>query len=179
MNQPPARRSPVKRRIAALDTGMLAEMLVAQWLTLQGWTILQRRWRCRWGELDLVAYSESIAAQPQSLESPLIFVEVKARSTGNWDENGLMAITTQKQAKLWQAAKFFLSDDPALAELPCRFDVALVYNEPVRRVSPSTPLVTSDSLELPTSIELGQPVTIAGYCLTLQHYIRDAFEQSF
>ena len=177
MNELPIRRSSAKRRIAALDTGMLAEMLVAQWLTLQGWKILQRRWQCRWGELDLVAYSESIAAQPQSLESPLIFVEVKARSTGNWDENGLMAITTQKQAKLWQAAKLFLSDYPDLAELPCRFDVALVYRQPMRQVSSSMSLGEVDSIELPASIEFGQPVTIAGYCLTLQHYICNAFEQ--
>ncbi|MDY7015911.1 MAG: YraN family protein, partial [Cyanobacteriota bacterium] len=35
--------------------GELGEKVVALWLERRGWRILERRWRCRWGELDLVA----------------------------------------------------------------------------------------------------------------------------
>ncbi|NJL23491.1 MAG: YraN family protein [Leptolyngbyaceae cyanobacterium SM1_3_5] len=99
--------------------GIAAEALVADWLIAQGWAIEFRRWRCRWGELDLVARQ----VQP----TPTIaFVEVKARSRGNWDADGLLAITPQKQAKLIQAAQLFLADRPHWAEYTCRFDVALV-----------------------------------------------------
>ncbi len=37
------------------DIGVLGEYLVAQWLQTRGWIILHHRWRCRWGEIDLVA----------------------------------------------------------------------------------------------------------------------------
>lgn len=101
------------------ELGIQAEAFVADWLMAQGWTIECRRWRCRWGELDLVA------RQMQPMPT-LAFVEVKARSLGNWDANGLLAITAQKQAKLVQAAQLFLADHPQWADWTCRFDVAIV-----------------------------------------------------
>lgn len=111
---------------AKATVGALAENFVAQWLTQQGYTVLERRWHCRWGELDLVVQTPSSSAnQPQS-QVTIAFVEVKARSRGNWDADGLLAITPQKQAKLWQTAQLFLATYPHWAEQPCRFDVALV-----------------------------------------------------
>ncbi len=38
-----------------LDIGALGEDLVAKWLTQSGWNILHRRWRCRLGEIDIIA----------------------------------------------------------------------------------------------------------------------------
>ncbi|MFE4104725.1 YraN family protein [Almyronema epifaneia] len=105
------------------ELGQQGEQMVADWLMRQGWQILYRRWRCRWGELDLVAY-HSGANRPD--DAQLSFVEVKTRSRGNWDSNGLLAITVTKQAKLWQSAKLFLAQHPDLADCSCRFDVALV-----------------------------------------------------
>lgn len=96
---------------------------MADWLIQQGWQILHRRWRCRWGELDLIAY-QGANTSPESQQ--LSFVEVKTRSRGSWDQNGLLSITAAKQDKLWQSARLFLAQSPDLAEYPCRFDVALV-----------------------------------------------------
>lgn len=125
--------------------GLLGENLVADWLVEQGWEILQRRWRCRWGELDLVALAgqgetKFIPSDPrvQTLEPTLIFVEVKTRRGGNWDADGMLAVSPTKQAKLWQAAELFLSEHPEWVQYPCRFDVALVKYEPLNALSPAS-----------------------------------------
>jgi putative endonuclease len=136
--------------------GQLAETLVADWLKQQGWEILARRWHCRMGELDLVARQADCLA----------FVEVKARSRGNWDGDGLLAITAAKQSKLLLAAQFYLAEFPELAELPCRFDVALVNSRAGANLTEQEA----------GPIRLNQPVAVGGYQLTLRHYIPGAFE---
>ncbi len=188
------------------DLGNVAEAFVAQWLVQQGWQILHRRWHCRWGELDLIA----LPPAPTATQS-LVFIEVKARRRGNWDEDGLLALTRQKQQKLWKAATLFLAESPDLAELPCRFDVALVHSRalpraPQRIAQPQPkaeaplpilptlpkqqrryalragkptptpqPSLQQPSLQITKPIQLGSAVAIAGYQLTLQQYILDAF----
>ncbi len=171
------------------DIGVLGEELVAQWLQSTGWMVLHRRWRCRWGEIDIIAHREPLAQQQtlshgqQATEnSPFItFVEVKTRSRGNWDAGGLLSITPQKQAKLWQTARCFLARYPKLASQPCRFDVALVS---CQRPSPKegdrlseTPIAVSSSAEsLLLPVQLGQVKVISGVQLSLQDYIPSAFD---
>ncbi|MBA3689621.1 MAG: YraN family protein [Chloroflexi bacterium] len=55
------------------ELGERAEEATAAWLEARGWTILARRWRCREGELDLVA---------RDPDRVLVGIEVKARRTG-------------------------------------------------------------------------------------------------
>lgn len=171
---PDGSKSSVPSGSRSNDIGILGENLVAEWLQGCGWKILQRRWRCPWGEIDLIARGQeeigNFTPRP-SLRSPdpssiVIFVEVKTRRRGNWDADGRLAIGQTKQAKLWQAAELFLRDRPALAHLPCRFDVALVRCDPA----------ASDPVPVPPiAIAIGQPVAIDGYRLTLQDYIPAAF----
>ncbi len=105
--------------VSKKQTGDRGEALVIAWLQQEGWQIVAQQWRCRWGELDIVAF------RPQ-IPSCLAFVEVKTRCQRNWDEAGRLAVTPQKQQKLWLSAEHFLSQYPQWGELPCRFDVALV-----------------------------------------------------
>lgn len=153
------------------NVGQLAENLVAQWLVSHGWSILQQRWRCRWGELDLVMQTPGAIATPSPIPQPspqssLVFVEVKARSRGNWDKNGLLSITPKKRQKLWQTAELFLATFPDLAHYPCRFDVALVSHRPSSLPpNAATPLI----------IQLRHPIQVNGCILTLNRYIQNAF----
>lgn len=157
----------------APDVGELGERLVAQWLQAQNWDILHHRWRCRWGEIDLIAQ-----LNPDTLSPLVAFVEVKTRSRGNWDADGRLAITASKQAKLRQTAQLFLAEHPDVANLPCRFDVALVNCQRLRRdamqLSDSSADVGKGVTIAP--IMLGQPVFVPGYRLILQDYIPSAFD---
>jgi putative endonuclease len=172
------------------NVGELGEQLVAQWLQTQDWVILHHRWRCRWGEIDLIA--QRTLAQQQashkgqknnsSLDTLLAFVEVKTRSPRNWDADGLLAITPQKQAKLWQTAQLFLAERPDLANLPSRFDVALVSCQRLSQgshphvldLSPS-PTAVGKAIQV-QRVQMGKPVLVAGYRLILQDYIQSAFD---
>lgn len=144
------------------ELGNYGEDLTACWLVQQGWRILQRRWHCRWGEIDLIAQGYNTQAGGR-LSSPMIaFVEVKTRSQGNWDADGLLAVTRSKQKKLWTTARYFLVRHPHLAELPCRFDIALVACQS----APST--AAKASLRIPNRRSY----------IVIQDYLVNAFDYS-
>jgi putative endonuclease len=158
------------------DIGTLGENFVAEWLQQQGWEILHRQWHCRWGEIDIIALGtdadRKINRGNENSRFPipdsriLVFVEVKTRRRGNWDADGMLAVSTTKQTKLWQTAEIFLSDRPDLANNPCRFDVALVRCESLR---PNTQQMS------PSTVANHQSALAGNYRLTLQEYIRSAF----
>lgn len=57
-----ARSHPTKN-----DVGTIGEALVVQWLSQQGALVLQQRWRCRWGEIDAIAYFPKTPEIPETL----------------------------------------------------------------------------------------------------------------
>lgn len=186
------------------DVGKLGEQLVARWLQAQGWEILHHRWHCRWGELDLIArqilqevkepsrdVSPLGGGKPKKFFSStahllpfLAFVEVKTRSPRNWDADGMLAITPQKQAKLWKTAQMFLAEQPSFGDLPCRFDVALVscQRQPQGSRKADALLYSSSAdgevVQLPL-VTLSQPILLGGHKLILQDYIPSAFDVEY
>lgn len=140
--------------------GNLGEMLVKKWLETKNILILHQNWHCRWGEIDLIAQDKNSLT--------LAFIEVKTRQKSNWDNNGINAITEAKQAKICQSAELFLSEYPHFAQLPCRFDVALVTYQKTVSIS--------KNIDLPPVIELKQPIFYENYQLMIQNYIFCAFE---
>ena len=95
--------------------GNRGEDAAAAWLESQGGRVVERQYRCRWGEIDLIAWSA---------EGVLCFVEVKTRSPGSMAAPR-EAVTRSKQKKLRDAASWYLAQTGL--ECPCRFDVAEVY----------------------------------------------------
>jgi len=108
-------RPPVDRR--RLDLGARGEDLAAGWYTSRGYTVLERNWRCRDGELDLVV----------ARGGGVVFCEVKTR-TGSTFGLPAEAVTAEKQRRLRRLATRWLAEQPpggrGFAEL--RFDVASV-----------------------------------------------------
>ena len=142
--------------------GELGEQLVGKWLSEQDYQILHYRWRCRWGEIDVIARQKS---QPM-----LVFVEVKTRSDRNWDNKGLDAIALQKQRKISQTAALFLAKNHQLADFYCRFDVALVQ---CQKSQNSDRYMSKDPQQF-LKVE-NYP---DGYSLMLEHYLENAFDFS-
>ncbi len=141
------------------ELGNYGEQLVCDWLHRQNCQVLHRQWHSRFGEIDLIAKGQSGRGKLRC--EMLAFIEVKTRSQGNWDANGLLALTHSKQRKIRTTARYFLVRHPHLSNLPCRFDVALVSchtGEPSER---SQKLV----LSVPNSSKY----------LALQTYLADAF----
>ena len=79
-----------------------------------GVSILARRYRSRFGEIDIVATCDEI----------IVFVEVKARA-GDEFGGGAVAVTPWKQRRIAQMALDYLSRHH-LHDRPCRFDVVTV-----------------------------------------------------
>ena len=48
------------------DIGVTGEDLVAQWLQSKGWAILHRRWRCKLGEIDIIAQHSGEQGKPNT-----------------------------------------------------------------------------------------------------------------
>ena len=79
-----------------------------------GYAILARRYRSRFGEIDIVA----------NHEETIVFVEVKARD-GDEFGGGAAAVTAWKQRRIAQMAIDYLSRNN-LHDRPCRFDVVAI-----------------------------------------------------
>lgn len=81
--------------------GRRGEELAVRHLATLGWHILDRNWRCRDGELDIVAFDPEADA--------LVFVEVKTRA-GLGFGDPLDAVTWRKQGKLRQLCLLWLAE---------------------------------------------------------------------
>ena len=82
------------------------------YLAARGLTLVERNFRCRLGEIDLVMLHEQ----------KLVFVEVRSRTSRRFT-TAAASIDLRKQRKLARAAGFFLLRRPRLRHHPVRFDV--------------------------------------------------------
>lgn len=94
--------------------GLWGEEQAARYLESQGYQVTASRYRCREGELDLVAEGKGY----------LCFVEVKLRKDHHLAQ-AREFVTPAKQRKVRIAAQYYLLDHPT--QLQPRFDVIEVY----------------------------------------------------
>ena len=96
---------------ASLSLGKHGEDLACRELRRRGYAVLARRYRTRWGEIDIVARDGDT----------LVFVEVKTRRSAGFG-GPIAAVDFTKQRRLINMARSYLMGVHG-PEPPCRFDV--------------------------------------------------------
>ncbi len=91
--------------------GAAAEQLAAEYLQRKGLSVIERNFRVRGGEIDLVCRDGKTT----------VFVEVRLRSSSDFG-GAAASITAAKQARLIMAARHWLAHH---GETHCRFDCVL------------------------------------------------------
>ncbi len=104
--------------------GSRYEEKAAAFLQEKGYQILERNYRDRAGEIDLIARDGMY----------LVFVEVKYRrnrETGYPEE----AVDVRKQTRIRHTAEYYLYSRRYPADTPCRFDVVSILGEEIRLIA--------------------------------------------
>ena len=102
---------PADARAAA---GGRAEALAAEFLVARGLSIVERNFRCRRGEIDIIARDGDT----------LVFAEVRLRTRSDYG-GAAASITARKRARMTAAALFYLGGRSGTPP-PCRFDALLL-----------------------------------------------------
>lgn len=99
------------------ETGLQGEKEAEEYLCRKGMICLERRFRNRCGEIDLIMMDQEV----------IVFVEVKTRRTGP-PGNGLMSVNPGKQKRIARSAALYLMNTRQMNR-PVRFDVVEVNPE--------------------------------------------------
>lgn len=92
--------------------GTNAEAAALLWLQQQGLICIQKNFRCKGGEIDLIMRHKD----------QLVFVEVRLRSKSGFGD-AAESVTGRKQRRIILAARHFLLMQPRWQKIACRFDV--------------------------------------------------------
>ena len=95
--------------------GKAEENTAADYLTKRGLRIISRNYRCKGGELDLVALHNG----------ELVFVEVRYRAFTAWGD-AVESVGKIKQRRWMHAARYFCLQHPEYSNLAMRFDLVAI-----------------------------------------------------
>jgi putative endonuclease len=109
---------------AHLEFARLGERQAADFLKANGYKIIARNYKTKFGEIDIVAKEKET----------IVFVEVKARHSDRFG-GPEAAINRFKQGQISKAALFFLKDN-GLLENKARFDIVSIrYREKLPQIN--------------------------------------------
>lgn len=126
---PPAEPQPDRRRAL----GIAAEEFAANWLAQQGYEVLERNYRRRWGEADIIARDPD--------DDVTVIVEVRSRRDPRRGVEALLSIGQRKQRQLLRVAHGLISE--AEFEQDLRIDIIVVGGDPQRGFRVLTHLVNA------------------------------------
>ena len=98
------------------EAGDRGEAMAAEYLRENGYEILASQFRCRFGEIDIIAADRHY----------VVFVEVKLRASDRFVRAGAY-VTAAKQARIRTAASLWLAEHET--QLQPRFDVIEIYGD--------------------------------------------------
>ena len=104
------------------ELGTQKELLAMQYLEQHGMKLLQRNFRCRIGEIDLIAKDGNC----------LVFVEVKYRSSNRYG-SPLEAVNLRKQQTIRKVAQYYLLGK-GQTDCPVRFDVVGICGSQIEHI---------------------------------------------
>ncbi len=93
--------------------GMQGEEFAAQYLIERGYEVLERRYKTKFGEIDLIVEKDDV----------LCFVEVKLRQKL---EDALHSVTLRARRRIEQSALYYISENPQVQDKSMRFDVIAI-----------------------------------------------------
>lgn len=98
--------------------GTKRELEAAEFIRKQGYVLLEKNFRCRIGEIDLIARDGAY----------LCFIEVKYRASTS---KGFPAeaITPTKIHRITRTAQFYMLMHQLPQDTPCRFDAVVILGE--------------------------------------------------
>lgn len=102
--------------------GDQGEQVAACWYEQHGYDVVERNWRCRAGELDLVVRRGG----------EFVFVEVKARTSTAF-MSPLEAVTHEKRRRIRHLAALWIDQSP-VRPVQIRFDVVAVVGDDIEVV---------------------------------------------
>ena len=106
-----------------IELGRSGEDLISDYLTKKGYLIIDRKWRIKSGEIDLIASTP---------EGVIVFIEVKTRSSESFG-HPLEAINSEKQSRLMRLALAWLLANKKWNN-PYRIDCAAVIMDTPPRI---------------------------------------------
>ena len=105
-------------RLRGPHSGDAGETLACRHLEALGYTVVARNFRCRSGEIDVIARDGDVT----------VFVEVKDRG-GRSHGEGHESVTFGKRRRVVRAARLYAASH-GLSESPIRFDVISIERDP-------------------------------------------------
>jgi len=100
------------------QTGQVTEAAACRYLQNAGLKLLEKNYRCRQGEIDLIMLDNA----------DLVFIEVRFRRHSGFG-SGAESVTVAKQQKIIHTAQHFLASHQSEAAKACRFDVISVTSQ--------------------------------------------------
>lgn len=99
------------------EIGRWGEEKACEYLTQEGYDVLERNFSCSQGEIDIVAW--------EAKKKELVFIEVKTRTNRNYG-SPIDAVNQPKQKHIYWAAQYYVYLHQ-IKETNIRFDVLEIY----------------------------------------------------
>lgn len=101
------------------EIGKFGEDFACKYLVEQGYEIVCRNFRCRIGEIDIIAVKDNV----------LSFIEVKTRCSTKYGQP-VLAVNLTKQKKIYRCAELYMQSKGIILNMPVlSFDVIEIIKE--------------------------------------------------